>query len=504
MAQHDALGTHHSLRRTKIVCTIGPASAGEATLDRLIAAGMNVARLNMSHGDQAQAGETFDRVRRIAAARGAHVAILVDLQGPKIRTGTLKDGRPVTLETGATFTITTRPVAGTAEQVSTPYEALPAEVRPGDRVLLSDGLIELRCESVENDAIHCRVVEGGILRERQGINLPGAAVHAPSLTVKDEVDLRWAVEQGADYLAVSFVRRPEDVLAARRLLAQHGSDMPVIAKLEKPQALAQLDAILDAADGVMVARGDMGVELPPEDVPVWQKRIISAANARLTPVITATQMLESMVREPRPTRAEVTDVANAIWDGSDAVMLSAETSIGAYPVAAVAMMDRIARAAEREPQYLQRETVQRVADDVAQTISLAAFHVGATPGVRAIAAFTRSGATARLVSKERPAVPILGFCADEPIARRLALYHGVIPIPGADWAGLPAMLRAAETYGRRDGLLADGDMVVLLGHLPLEMPGSTNFLMLHRVGDTPADRVEEAHSTIGTGKREAP
>jgi pyruvate kinase len=502
VGQSAALSRQLSFRRTKIVCTIGPASADEAALDRLIAAGMNVARLNMSHGDQTQAAETFARVRRIAAVRGAHVAILVDLQGPKIRTGPLKDGIPVMLETGAAFTITTRPVVGTAEQVSTTYPALPAEVRPGDRILLSDGLIELRCESVENDAIHCRVIEGGILREHQGINLPGAVIHAPSLTAKDEVDLRWAVEQGADYLAVSFVRRPDDVLAARRLLSQLGSDMPVVAKLEKPQALAQMDAILDVADGVMVARGDMGVELPPEDVPVWQKRIISAANARLTPVITATQMLESMVREPRPTRAEVTDVANAIWDGTDAVMLSAETSIGAHPVAAVAMMDRIVRAAEREPQYLQREVVRRATDDVAQTISLAAFHVGATPGVRAIAAFTRNGATARLVSKERPDVPILGFCADEPIARRLALYHGVIPIPGVDWAGLPAMLRAAETYGRREGLLADGDLVVLLGHLPLEMPGSTNFLMLHRVRHSPADRSEEAHSTMGTPERE--
>jgi pyruvate kinase len=290
---------------------------------------------------------------------------------------------------------------------------------------------------------------------------------------------------------------------AKRLLSACGSDMPVIAKLEKPQALAELDAILDTADGVMVARGDMGVELPPEEVPVWQKRIISAANARLAPVITATQMLESMVHEQRPTRAEVTDVANAIWDGTDAVMLSAETSIGAHPVAAVAMMDRIARAAEREPQYLHREPVQRAADDVAQTISLAAFHVAATPGVRAIAAFTRNGATARVVSKERPAVPILGFCADEAIARRLALYHGVIPIPGADWSDLPSMLRAAEAHAGSNAVPAAGDMLVVLGHLPVEIPGSTNFLMLHRVSGAPADRTGLQGRTMAAPSSEA-
>jgi pyruvate kinase len=473
-----------ALRRTKIVCTIGPASAGEAMLDQLIAAGMNVARLNMSHTSRDDAAITFERIRRLGAARNVPVAVLVDLQGPKIRTGPLVRGGPVVLHPGAPFTITTRPVEGTAELVSTEYAGLPADVRPGDRVLLSDGAIELRVESVVDHAVHCRVVEGGELRERQGISLPGSDVHAPSLTTKDEEDLRWAVAQGADYLAVSFVRRAADLVAARTLVEACGGDIPLIAKLEKPQALSHLDEILAVADGVMVARGDMGVELAPEQVPVWQKRIIGAANARLVPVITATQMLESMVREPRPTRAEATDVANAIWDGTDAVMLSAETSIGAHPVAAVTMMDRIARTAEQEPAYVQRQGVNRRPHDIAHTISLAAYHVvQGMPEVRAIAAFTRNGATAKLVSKDRPAAPIIGFCADDRIARRLALYHGVIPIPCEDVRDLDAMLRATETYGARGGVLRSGDLVAVMGHLPLELPGSTNFLMLHRIGD---------------------
>jgi len=472
------------IRRTKIVATIGPASADEATLEELIAAGMNVARLNMSHGSREEAEAILARLRRSAATRGVPVAVLVDLQGPKIRIGTLAGGGPVVLQAGEPLTITTRPLEGTAEAVSTSYAGLPAEVRPGDRVLLSDGAIELCCESVTDHAVRCRVVEGGELRERQGINLPGVEVQTPALTPKDEEDLRWAVAHGADYLAVSFVRRAEDVLAARRLVHAADGDVPVIAKLEKPQALARLEEILAVADGVMVARGDMGVELPPEEVPVWQKRIIAAANARLLPVITATQMLESMVREPRPTRAEATDVANAIWDGTDAVMLSGETSIGAHPVAVVRMMDRIARAAEAEPAYLHRQGIERRPEDVPHAISLAGYHAAQEmPEVRAIAAFTRNGATAQLISKDRPTVPILGFCADDRVARRLALYHGVLPIPSDEVQDLAAMLRVTERYGAWSGVLAAGDVVAVMGHLPLDLPGSTNFLMLHRIGE---------------------
>jgi pyruvate kinase len=480
-----------SLRRTKIVCTIGPASADEDAIDRLIAAGMNVARLNMSHSSRADAAVTLERIRRLAAARNVPVAVLVDLQGPKIRTGPLVGGGPVILHPGDRFAITIRPIEGTTEGVSTEYTGLPEDVQPGDRVLLSDGAIELEAEAVRNGTVRCRVVEGGELRERQGISLPGGNIRAPSLTPKDEDDLRWAVAHGADYLAISFVRRAEDVVAARRLVEAAGGDTPLIAKLEKPQALSQLEEILAVADGVMVARGDMGVELPPEQVPVWQKRIITAANKHLVPVITATQMLESMIREPRPTRAEATDVANAIWDGTDAVMLSGETSIGAHPVAAVAIMDRIIRSAEQEPTYNLTHAIDRRKSDIAHTISLATYHViQGMPEVRAIAAFTRNGATAQLVSKDRPAVPILGFCADDRIARRLALYHGVVPIPSAEVRDLDEMLEAAETFGARSGVLRPGDLVAVMGHLPLDLPGSTNFLMLHHIGDAPRRSTE--------------
>jgi pyruvate kinase len=469
-------------RRTKIVCTLGPASTEPAVLEELIGAGMNVARLNMSHGSPEAATEIFQRVRRAAAARGAQVAILVDLQGPKIRTGPLLGGTPVTLEKGQPFTITTRQIEGSFDEVSTGYAGLPGDVRPGDRILLSDGLIELRCERVSEDAVHTRVVEGGALRERQGISLPGTEVKLPALTPKDEEDLRWAVAQGADYIAVSFVQRAADMVAARELVKAAGGDVPLIAKLEKPQALEHLEDILQASDGVMVARGDMGVELPPEEVPLWQKRIISAANARLRPVITATQMLESMVHEPRPTRAEATDVANAIWDGTDAVMLSAETSIGEFPVEAVRMMDRIACMAERAPEYETKQAILRRPGNIAHSISLAGYHVvEEMPEVRAIAAFTRSGGTALLASKDRPAVPILGFCPEERIVRRLALCYGVLPIPCDEGADLPSMIRVAEREGKAVGALAAGDVVVLMGHLPPELPGSTNFLMLHRV-----------------------
>ena len=469
-------------RRTKIVCTLGPASADEATIDHLIAAGMNVARLNMSHGTREGHAEVLARVRRRAAARGVAVAVMQDLQGPKIRIGALEGGGPVVLAPATVVEVTTRPLAGTAHRLSTNYTRLPAEARPGDRILLADGLIELRVEATSADAVRCRVVSGGRLFERQGINLPGMAITASSLTEKDIADLEWGIAQGVDYVAVSFVRRPEDVEAARAHIRRAGAGIPLIAKLEKPQALERLDAILQVADGVMVARGDMGVELPPEEVPGWQKRIIAAANAQLVPVITATQMLESMVHSPRPTRAEATDVANAIWDGTDAVMLSAETAAGEYPVEAVQMMDRIARMAEQERRYMHLDESMQERKDFPHAIGLAARAVSATlPDVAAIVAFTRDGATARLISKERPADLVLALTDDEAVYRRLALYWGVQPVRSAPAADLPAMLREAERAARTAGLARPGDAILVVGHQPPEAPGSTNFMTLHRL-----------------------
>ncbi len=326
------------MRRTKIVCTIGPASESEETLEKLMQAGMNVARLNFSHGTQEEHAAVIERIRRVSARLGCAVAILQDLQGPKIRTGALQGGTPVRLVDGAEVTITTRPLQGNAQTISTTYQRLPQDVKPGDRILLDDGLMELRVLSTGETDVRCRVVHGGLLKEHKGINLPGVAVSEPALTEKDRDDLQFGVIHDVDYVALSFVRRPEDILEAKRLirqlLEQHADKdkrkvgIPLIAKLEKPEAVVHLDEILEVTDGVMVARGDLGVEMAPEKVPLIQKRIIAKCNDLGLPVITATQMLESMIANPRPTRAEASDVANAILDGTDAVMLSARRPVG--------------------------------------------------------------------------------------------------------------------------------------------------------------------------------
>src|SRR5258707_10757696 len=338
------------MRRTKIVCTIGPATNSEERLEQLIRAGMNVARLNFSHGTQDDHAIVIERIRTISARLDYSVAILQDLQGPKIRTGRLQNGQPVMLVDGASFTITTRPVIGNSQIVATTYQALPEDVKVGDRILLDDGLLELRVTGQDATDVYCEVIHGGLLKEHKGINLPGVAVSAPALTEKDRDDLKFGMLHGVDYVALSFVRKPEDVLEAKALIRQLQVEKgdkyivptPLIAKLEKPEAVARLDDILEVVDGVMVARGDLGVEMPLEKVPLIQKRIIDRCNDLGLPVITATQMLESMITNPRPTRAEVSDVANAILDGTDAIMLSAETATGAYPIEAVQVMVRIA------------------------------------------------------------------------------------------------------------------------------------------------------------------
>jgi pyruvate kinase len=329
-----------AFRHSKIVCTIGPASRSPRVIDRLLRAGMDVARLNFSHGSHANHAESIGILRAAALQIHKPIAILADLQGPKIRTGPLASGAPVMLRAGQKFVITTARVLGDSTRVSTVFKPLPREVHRGDRILLSDGLIELRVLQVRDREVSCEVVNGGALGENKGINLPGIKLRVPALTPKDREDLLFALKHGANYIAVSFVRRPEDVLLAKSLVRRAGKDTPVIAKLEKPEAIENLDAILRVADGVMVARGDLGVEMNPERVPVVQKTIIKKAREFRRPVITATQMLESMTENPRPTRAEASDVANAIFDGSDAVMLSAETASGKYPVEAVSMMAR--------------------------------------------------------------------------------------------------------------------------------------------------------------------
>jgi pyruvate kinase len=484
---HDASDTvialqadHHAMRKTKIVCTIGPASRSAEKLEALILAGMDVARLNFSHGTHEEHGQVICALREISARLGHSLAILQDLSGPKIRTGALQGGTAVALVAGAEITITTEPVVGTASLVATTYSHLPADVHPGDRILLADGLMELRVLATDSASARCQVVHGGFLGEHKGINLPGVRLSAPAVTAKDLSDLEFGIAQGVDYIAVSFVRRAEDLIQVRRLLKDRGADTPVIAKIEKPEAVQNLDAILETSEGVMVARGDLGVEMNPEKVPILQKQIIEAANSHGVLVITATQMLESMVGNPRPTRAEASDVANAILDGTDAVMLSAETSVGQYPLEAVRMMARIAREAESSGRGCHQTGHVRRA--YPEAIAHAACTIAGDLDLTAICAFTQSGYTARLVSKERPRVPIIAFTNNPRIYNLMALYWGVSPLH-VDFVENDALFRRVEMELLARRLAAEGDSVVVLGGIPLAARGATNFLKIHRVAN---------------------
>ena len=478
------------MRRTKIVCTIGPATSSEERLEQLMRAGMNVARLNFSHGTQRENALVIERIRTISARLGCAIAILQDLQGPKIRTGTLEGGQPVLLVDGARVTITTRDVEGNAETISTTYKQLPQDVKEGDRILLDDGLLELRVLGFDATEVECLVVHGGPLKEHKGINLPGVAVSAPALTEKDRDDLKFGVSQGVDYVALSFVRRPEDVLEARALIRQLQVEkvgeraqvsIPLIAKLEKPEAVARLDEILDVVDGVMVARGDLGVEMPPEKVPLIQKRIIAACNDRGLPVITATQMLESMITHPRPTRAEASDVANAIFDGTDALMLSAETATGSYPIEAVQMMVRIAQETEADPRSARQPQCQYLTP--AHAVSHAARALAEEASVQAIVVFTRSGASAHLISTDRPRTPILAYTPSEYVYRQLALWWGVWPYRIEMQETTEELIARVDQRLQDDELISRGKHVVIMGGLPIASQARTNFVKLQRVGD---------------------
>jgi len=467
------------MRKTKIVCTIGPASQSEEKLEALILAGMDVARLNFSHGAHEQHGLVIRAVRSISARLGRSVAILQDLCGPKIRTGSLQGGSAVNLVEGAEITVTTQPVVGTASLISTTYSHLPTDVHPGDRILLADGLLELQVLVTEATSVRCRVVHGGLLGEHKGMNLPGAKLSAPAVTEKDIADLNFGLAQGVDYIAVSFVRQAEDLLLVRRLLRERQADTPVIAKIEKPEAVQNLEAILDACDGVMVARGDLGVEVNPEKVPILQKQIIEAANRHGSLVITATQMLESMISNPRPTRAEASDVANAILDGTDAVMLSGETSVGQYPLEAVQMMGRIALEAEASGRGC--AAARHVGQGYPHAIAHAACAIAGDLELKAICAFTQSGYTARLVSKERPIVPILAFTHNRRVYNLAALYWGVSPLL-VDFVGdFDDLFRCVEKELITRELAVPGDSVAVLGGMPAAEKGPTNFLKIQRI-----------------------
>lgn len=473
--------------KTKIICTVGPASQDPSVLRAMLDAGMDVARLNFSHGDREWHAATVRCLRELEAQRGAPLGIIADLQGPRIRVGKIAGGKMM-LPEGEEVDLVAEPIEGGPGVIPSDYDRLADDVQPGARILLDDGLLELKVLSVSGKRVRCQVVTGGELLEHKGMNLPGVSVSAPTLTEKDREDLDFALGLGVDYIALSFVRRASDMAELRSLIEQKGGRAGVIAKLEKPEALSDLDNILRASDAVMVARGDLGVEMAPEQVPLVQKKIISRCMDFRVPVITATQMLDSMRERPWPTRAEVADVANAILDGTDAVMLSGETSAGRYPVQSVRMMERIVREAE---QYQARQPHLQVGTPegsegltYSDAVARAAAQTAEITGARLIVAFTQSGWTARLISKCRSMVPAVAATPDVSTARRCTLYWGVTPVLIDHAADIDEMFDIVEQMCRDRGLATEGDTIVVTSGAPVGIAGTTNMMHLHKLGTT--------------------
>jgi pyruvate kinase len=470
------------MRRAKIVCTLGPACSTPEKIGELIDAGMDVARLNFSHGDQQTHLKMLNMVRSEAEKRERAVSILLDLQGPKIRVGKFKNGA-VDLHAGHEFTITTdTSVLGDENQVSTSYQGLTGDVHIGDQILLDDGFLALAVADVTDREVKTVVVAGGVLKDNKGINLPNVAVSAPALTEKDRADLAFGMRIGVDYIALSFVRDPEDIVLARKLATTEDVRIPVIAKIEKPQAIEQLAGIIEAADGIMVARGDLGVEMGPEKVPLIQKRIIEETNRAGKIVITATQMLESMIRHQRPTRAEASDVANAVLDGTDALMLSGETAVGRHPAEAVRTMGRIITEVETSQVY--RHSVEHTVLDLpvsANAIAAAASIAAKRLAVRTVAVMTVSGGAARLMSEYRPAARIVAFTPDEITYRRLALHWGVTPVLISPVATTDEMISTIEQELRERNFSNPGEQVIVTAGVPVGSGATTNMLHVHIV-----------------------
>jgi pyruvate kinase len=467
-------------RKTKIVATLGPASATPEKITRLMDAGVDIFRLNFSHGSNEEKGRIIELIRQLSLKRGKAVGILADLQGPKIRTGRMENGA-IPLRKGELIDITTDELLGRPGLISTIYKPLPRDVRPGSRILMDDGLIELKVNSVEGNRVHCVVVAGGVLKDLKGINLPGVDVSSPSLTDKDRIDLEFCLENRVDYIALSFVRKSADVEDLKRIIFERGLHIPVVAKIEKPEALRNFKAILKEADAIMVARGDLGVEISAERVPLIQKKIIRACNEAGKPVITATQMLESMILNSRPTRAETSDVANAILDGTDAVMLSGETASGSHPVEAVRTMAKIALDVEQSELWRLPPRPIVHSNSIAVAVAEAACHAATTLKAKAVVAFTQSGSTAMLVSRFRPQLPIIAFTPLREIECRLALYWGVTtfspgPTPDTDY-----QIRMVEETLLAKGF-KKGDVVVITMGVPVESRGSTNLMRVHKLG----------------------
>ncbi|MHB8216766.1 MAG: pyruvate kinase [Candidatus Sulfotelmatobacter sp.] len=500
-ASASAISGVLSPRRAKIICTIGPACHSEAAMRDLLRLGMDVGRLNFSHGTHEDHARNIERLRLAAEKENRSICILQDLQGPKIRTGRLERHEPILLESGSTVIITPRDITGTPTRISTTFPDLAREVTQGARILLRDGLIELRVRTVRGKDVVCDVLNGGMLGEHQGINLPGTALSIPAMTEKDRKDLEFGLKQGVDAIALSFVRSAADVNMVREIVASHGCDTPLIAKLEKPQAIDHLEEILEAVDGVMVARGDLGVEMAPEKVPVIQKHVIRRAAVWRKPVITATQMLESMVENPRPTRAEASDVANAIFDGTDSVMLSAETASGHYPREAVAMMARIVIEAESNMEEFTQPRRRRDSHglSVAETICESIAHAAEDLPMGAIAVFTETGNTARMISKFRPQAPIYAFTHIPSVVQRANLFWGVHPIRCGHAPSTDEMVLVAEKELLARRVLVPGAVLGVVAGTQ-QASGSTNFMRLHTVTTAEAGAAKRSTSKRA-GKR---
>ncbi|KEF39573.1 pyruvate kinase [Schinkia azotoformans MEV2011] len=473
------------MRKTKIVCTIGPASESVETLMDLMEAGMNVARLNFSHGNYAEHGERIRSIREAASTLGKTVAILLDTKGPEIRTHNMENGE-IHLQAGNEIVISMTEVTGTAEKFSITYPGLIHDVDKGSKILLDDGLIELEVLDKQNDEIRTKIINSGVLKNKKGVNVPNVVINLPAMTEKDAQDILFGIEQKVDFIAASFVRKAQDVLAIRELLEKNnGASIRIIPKIENQQGVDNIDEILEVSDGLMVARGDLGVEIPAEEVPLVQKMLIKKCNTAGKPVITATQMLDSMQRNPRPTRAEASDVANAIFDGTDAIMLSGETAAGSYPKEAVQTMDRIASKAETALSYQELLTVRRKESEVTITdaISQSVAHTALNLNVTAIITPTESGSTAQSISKYRPKAPIIAVTPNDAISRKLALVWGVFTKVGKPAETTDEMLDTAVQEALETGLVSHGDLVILTAGVPVGTPGTTNLMKVHIIGD---------------------
>ncbi len=475
------------MRKTKIICTIGPASESEECLRKLILAGMDVARFNFSHGTHEEQREKFQRVLKVREELGLPVATLLDTKGPEIRLRDFEGGR-VELKAGQTFVMTTEEILGTAQRASISYKNLKNDVDAGTTILIDDGLIEMTVEEVRGEEILCKVVNGGFVSNHKGVNVPGAVLSMPYISEADREDILFGIEMGYDFLAVSFVRCRDDILQVRRLLQEHGSDMKIIAKIENMQGIQNLEEILEASDGIMVARGDMGVEIPLEEVPVLQKKMIKLANARGKHVITATQMLESMIRNPRPTRAEATDIANAIYDGTTAIMLSGESAAGLYPVESVKTMARIAESAEEDidyrgrmsRMYAQSNNMQKKNDTTA-AIAYAACSTAMDLGAAAIITVTMSGFTAEAIARYKPACPVIGCTVNPRVCKQLNLLWGVSPLMLQQESSAEALFESAIEEAKKAGYVGAGDTVVVTAGVPLGVAGNTNMIKVVEV-----------------------